>query len=175
MALRSRQGEAGGAWSLLIRRTPRTGELAYYCCYSPEPMSLTRLVAVARRRWAIEESFQAAKGLARPRFAPSARLDPLAALIAAGDVHPRAARGHHRHRALCRPAIARADRHHLRRGAPTADAGPEPAHRHRRSADLVALAKNRPAPRQSQPLRRPRPTNPRMIERSTVAALVVLR
>ena len=53
-----------GCWSLLIRRTPRTGELAYYRCYSPEPTTLTRLIRVAGRRWAIEESFQAAKGLA---------------------------------------------------------------------------------------------------------------
>ena len=54
----------GGAWSLLIRRTARTGELAYYRCYAPEPTTLSRLVAVAGRRWAIEESFAAAKGLA---------------------------------------------------------------------------------------------------------------
>ena len=54
----------GGAWSLLIRRTPRTGELAYYRCYAPEATTLARLVAVAGRRWAIEECFQAAKGLA---------------------------------------------------------------------------------------------------------------
>ena len=54
----------GGCWSLLVRRTPRTGELAYYRCYSPEPTSLTRLIRVAGRRWAIEESFQATKGLA---------------------------------------------------------------------------------------------------------------
>ena len=54
----------GGEWSLLIRRTARTGELAYYRCYAPEPTTLSRLVAVAGRRWAIEESFQAAKGLA---------------------------------------------------------------------------------------------------------------
>ena len=54
----------GRCWSLLIRRTPRTGELACYRCYSPEPTTLGRLVAVAGRRWAIEESFQAAKSLA---------------------------------------------------------------------------------------------------------------
>lgn len=54
----------GRSWSLLIRRTPRTGELAYYRCYSPGSTALSRLVAVAGRRWAIEESFQAAKSLA---------------------------------------------------------------------------------------------------------------
>ncbi len=51
-------------WSLLIRRHPDTGELAYYRCYSPDVVPLRELVRVAGRRWAIEESFQAGKGLA---------------------------------------------------------------------------------------------------------------
>ncbi len=51
-------------WSLLIRRHPDTGELAYYRCYSPDVVPLRELVRVAGRRWAIEESFRAGKGLA---------------------------------------------------------------------------------------------------------------
>jgi SRSO17 transposase len=51
-------------WSLLIRRHPDTGELAFYRCYSPEIVPLRELVRVAGRRWAIEEAFQAGKGLA---------------------------------------------------------------------------------------------------------------
>ena len=51
-------------WSLLVRRHRHTGELAFYRCYSPEPVPLRELVRVAGRRWSIEESFQAAKGLA---------------------------------------------------------------------------------------------------------------
>jgi SRSO17 transposase len=51
-------------WSLLIRRHRHTGELAYYRCYSPEPVPLRELVRVAGRRWSIEEAFQAGKGLA---------------------------------------------------------------------------------------------------------------
>ena len=51
-------------WSLLIRRHPDTGELAYYRCYTPDLVPLRELVRVAGRRWAIEESFQAGKGLA---------------------------------------------------------------------------------------------------------------
>ena len=51
-------------WSLLIRRHPDTGELAYYRCYTPDVVPLRELVRVAGRRWAIEESFQAGKGLA---------------------------------------------------------------------------------------------------------------
>jgi SRSO17 transposase len=51
-------------WSLLIRRSPDTGALAYYRCYTPDVVPLRELVRVAGRRWAIEESFQAGKGLA---------------------------------------------------------------------------------------------------------------
>jgi len=51
-------------WWLLVRRNINTGELAYYRCYAPEPVPLRELVRVAGRRWVIEESFQAGKGLA---------------------------------------------------------------------------------------------------------------
>jgi SRSO17 transposase len=51
----------GGHHWLLIRRNRRTGELAFYRCWSPEPAALRTLVRVAGRRWKIEESFQAAK------------------------------------------------------------------------------------------------------------------
>jgi SRSO17 transposase len=53
-----------GCWWLLIRRHPTTGELAFYRCYAPHLVPLRELVRVAGRRWSIEESFQAAKGLA---------------------------------------------------------------------------------------------------------------
>jgi len=56
-------GQSGHHW-LLIRRHPRRGELAFYRCYSPTPVRLGELVHVAGRRWTIEESFQAGKGLA---------------------------------------------------------------------------------------------------------------
>ena len=52
----------GHRW-LLIRRTPRTGELAFYRCYAPHPVPLATLVNVAGRRWTVEENFQAGKGL----------------------------------------------------------------------------------------------------------------
>jgi len=51
-------------WSLLVRRNLTTGELAFYRCYTPTPTTLALLVTVAGRRWTIEESFQAGKGLA---------------------------------------------------------------------------------------------------------------
>ena len=55
--------EASGVHALLIRRSISTGELAFYRCYTPTPVPLATLVAVAGRRWTIEESFQAGKGL----------------------------------------------------------------------------------------------------------------
>jgi hypothetical protein len=55
--------QAGHHW-LLIRRHPRHGELAFYRCYCPTLVPLGELVRVAGRRWTIEESFQAGKGLA---------------------------------------------------------------------------------------------------------------
>jgi SRSO17 transposase len=51
-------------WWLLVRRHRDTGELAFYRCYAPELVPLRELVRVAGRRWTVEESFQAAKGLA---------------------------------------------------------------------------------------------------------------
>ena len=51
-----------GRHSILIRRNNTTGELAFYRCWSPEPVSLATLVRVAGIRWTVEESFQAAKG-----------------------------------------------------------------------------------------------------------------
>lgn len=55
--------KAGHRW-LLIRRHPRTGELAFYRCYAPQPVTLATLVKIAGLRWTIEENFQASKGLA---------------------------------------------------------------------------------------------------------------
>jgi SRSO17 transposase len=48
---------------LLIRRNRRTGELAFYRCYSPRRVPLPTLVKAAGRRWTTEENFQAAKTL----------------------------------------------------------------------------------------------------------------
>jgi len=47
---------------LLIRRNATTGKLAFYLCWAPRAVPLATLVRVAGSRWAIEESFQAAKG-----------------------------------------------------------------------------------------------------------------
>jgi SRSO17 transposase len=55
-------GQAGTHW-LLIRRNHKTGELAFYRCYTPHPVPLGMLVRVAGSRWRIEECFQTGKGL----------------------------------------------------------------------------------------------------------------
>jgi hypothetical protein len=48
---------------LLLRRSLRTGELAYYVCAGPAGLPLVALVRVAGCRWRVEEAFQAGKGL----------------------------------------------------------------------------------------------------------------
>jgi SRSO17 transposase len=53
---------AGRARWLLVRRSRADGELAFYTCFAPASTSLVGLVRVAGIRWAIEESFQTAKG-----------------------------------------------------------------------------------------------------------------
>ena len=55
-------GKPGCRW-LLIRRSRRTRELAFYRCYSPRQVPLPILVKVAGIRWTTEENFQAGKGL----------------------------------------------------------------------------------------------------------------
>jgi SRSO17 transposase len=47
---------------LLVRRSRRDGELAFYACYGPAATSLVGLVRVAGTRWAVEEGFEQAKG-----------------------------------------------------------------------------------------------------------------
>jgi SRSO17 transposase len=55
-------GCPGHRW-LLIRRSRRTAELAFYRCYSPGHVPLPILVKAAGIRWTTEENFQAGKGL----------------------------------------------------------------------------------------------------------------
>jgi hypothetical protein len=54
-----------GRW-LLVRRSLRTGELAYYLCAGPADTPLVALVRVAEARWRVEMVFsQVAKGRMR--------------------------------------------------------------------------------------------------------------
>ncbi|PKV93362.1 SRSO17 transposase [Amycolatopsis echigonensis] len=55
-------GKTGYHW-ILMRRNRRTGETAFYRCYSPRRVALADLARVAGRRWTIEETFQTGKEL----------------------------------------------------------------------------------------------------------------
>lgn len=55
--------DAPGSHWLLIRRHPRTGELAFFRAHAPRPVPLAALIRVAGRRWAVEECFQSGKKL----------------------------------------------------------------------------------------------------------------
>jgi SRSO17 transposase len=50
-----------GVSVLLMRRHRYTRTVSFFRCWSPEPVSLARLVSVVCRRWKIEEDFQACK------------------------------------------------------------------------------------------------------------------
>jgi len=54
--------DIGGYWLLVRRSLSDPTDLAYYLCHGPERTPLHELVRVAGARWAIEETFQTAKG-----------------------------------------------------------------------------------------------------------------
>ena len=54
--------DTGSYWLLVRRSLTDPTDLAYYLCYGPEHTPLRELVRVAGTRWAIEETFQTAKG-----------------------------------------------------------------------------------------------------------------
>ena len=144
-------------WSLLIRRHRHTGELAFYRCYSPEPVPLRELVRVAGRRWRSGGILPGRQGPGRARRAPGPALDVLAPLDAARDARARAAGRARRHRAH-RPARARRhDRVDLQRDSPpTHPADRQPRPRPGLPSALVTVATQTPTPRPHQPLPAPR-------------------
>jgi SRSO17 transposase len=58
------EASAPGQHWLLVRRSIRTGELAFYRAYAPRRTRLAALVRVAGSRWTVEEAFQSGKELA---------------------------------------------------------------------------------------------------------------
>jgi len=54
-------GHDGGQSVLLARRHRYTGQLSFYRCWTPGPVPLSRLIAIAVARWRIEEDHQLAK------------------------------------------------------------------------------------------------------------------
>jgi SRSO17 transposase len=61
-AIRPLERTGAGYWLLVRRSLSDPGDLAYYLCHGPAATPLRELVRVAGARWAIEESFQSAKG-----------------------------------------------------------------------------------------------------------------
>jgi SRSO17 transposase len=49
---------------LLVRRHRYTGTLSFYRCWTPGPVPLARLIAVASARWRVEEDHQLARQVA---------------------------------------------------------------------------------------------------------------
>jgi SRSO17 transposase len=54
-------GDDDGHSVLLTRRHRYTGTLSFYRCWTPEPVTLSRLITIAVSRWRIEEDHQLAK------------------------------------------------------------------------------------------------------------------
>ena len=69
IAITPPSGEAPGCHSLLVRRRISDGELAFYRCWTPQPVPLRTLVRVAGTRWKVETCFQTSKtiGLDEPQ------------------------------------------------------------------------------------------------------------
>ena len=60
-------GHDDGHSVLLVRRHRYTGKLSFYRCWTPGPVPLSRLIAIAVARWRIEMVFtQLAKRAVRP-------------------------------------------------------------------------------------------------------------
>jgi SRSO17 transposase len=57
-------GHPGGHSVLLARRHRYTGQLSYYRCWTPGPVPLSKLIAIATARWRIEEDHQLSKQVA---------------------------------------------------------------------------------------------------------------
>jgi SRSO17 transposase len=55
------EGHEEGHSVLLVRRHRYTGQLSFYRCWTPGPVPLARLIAIATVRWRIEEDHQLAK------------------------------------------------------------------------------------------------------------------
>jgi SRSO17 transposase len=58
------EGHGDGHSVLLVRRHRYTGTLSYYRCWTPGPVPLSRLIAIASARWRIEEDHQLSKQVA---------------------------------------------------------------------------------------------------------------
>jgi SRSO17 transposase len=80
-------GQDAGHSALLARRHRYTRVLSYYRCWTPQPVTLKRLISVAVTRWRIEMVFtQLAKRAVRPVRGGREHVADL--YVAVGDDHP---------------------------------------------------------------------------------------
>ena len=154
-------GSSPGCRWLLIRRHPRTGELAFYRCYAPQPATLAALVKIAGRQMDHRGELPGRQGPHRPGRAPGPQLDLLAPLG-----HPRHARRRRSSpspRPLNAPRIPRPDgqipltRNEI--ASLLASLVIKPANDARHRLRWSSLAAATPAPRPHMPL--PAASNPR--------------
>lgn len=164
--------DAGQGRHLLIRRSISSGVLAYYLCWPARHVSLPELVRAAGARWAVEESFQAAKNEAaldhyqvRKHGAwyrhVTLAMCALAWLAVAASPPPPAVtdrepskKGHRRLWTTSRPTGRRrnGDLSNHERDPPDARAAGPASPSHRSSPSLVALAQATSSPRPALPL-----------------------
>jgi SRSO17 transposase len=80
-------GHEDGHSALLVRRHRYTSQLSYYRCWTPGPVPLSKLIAVASARWRIEMVFtQLAKRAVRPVGGRGEHVADLDLVV--GDDHP---------------------------------------------------------------------------------------
>src|SRR5215218_4646170 len=141
-----------GRW-LLVRRSLRTGELAYYLCAGPAGLPLVALVQVAGTRWRVEEALAGQQGAVRPGPAPG---PPLVLLVPVGDPGHAGLRvlgGGRGHRP--RPPSTTVGPHPAdlqRNPAPVRHTRRRPRHSHRPPVALVVVATPPASPRPRLPL-----------------------
>jgi SRSO17 transposase len=62
LRLNAPEPERAERWLLVRRRVAEPSEVAYFGCGGPAKTSFEQLVAVAGKRWAVEECLEMAKG-----------------------------------------------------------------------------------------------------------------
>ena len=149
-------GHDGGHSVLLTRRHPYTGTLSYYRCWTPEPVPLSRLIAIAVTRWRIGGRSSACQAEHRPGRRAGHPLEVLAPLDRALPARLHLPRGRRSSATPARDRLRpgrRADPDHCpgTAAAPAQHRHPAAPARPGPPAALVNLATPPPAPRPPSP------------------------
>jgi hypothetical protein len=141
-----------GRW-LLLRRSLRTRELAYYLCAGPASTPLVALVRVAGTRWRVEEALAGRQGPVRPGPAPGPPLALLVPVDHPGHAGLRLSGSGRGHRARPPPITVGAHPLDLQRDpAPVRGPGLPACQRSRAPVALVMVATPPAGPRSRLPL-----------------------